>query len=148
MNDGPILIDDHLLARVLVDDRPDELARSNRTVATSGLWLHRLARSVVASPVVGALGRRLAVDATLAARLATAATVLPEEVDLISLRDLSWPMAQILADGERLNLLSLEALAAAEHLGAEIWVGESNQNPPLTGAATRRGVAVKVISDV
>ena len=145
---SPVLIDDHLLARVLVGDPPEELGLNERPVATSGLWFHRLGRAVVASPVVGSLSRRLAVDDALGARLAASATILPPAIDLISLRELAWPMAQILADGERLNLLSLEALAVAEHLGAEIWLGERDQNPPLADAATRRGVTVEVIADV
>ncbi len=143
----PVLIDDHLLARVLVDDPPEHLGLAERTVATSGLWLHRLGRAVMASPVVGSLSRRLSVDATIGTRLAASAAILPPEVDLISLRDLAWPMAQILADGERLNLLSLEALAAAEHLGAEMWLGVDDQNPPLIDAAARRGVTVKLIAN-
>ena len=78
------------------------------------------------------------VDSALAARALRAVIELPESVGLTSLRSLVWPMADLIADGVRLNLMSLEALAAAEHLGAEICLAEVNYNPPFIEAAARR----------
>lgn len=47
-------------------------------------------------------------------------------------------MAQLVADGVRLNLLSLEALAAAEHLDTEICLAEADDNVQLDATATSR----------
>jgi hypothetical protein len=75
-----------------------------------------------------------------------AATTLPESIGLISLRDLAWPMAASLASGARLDLMSLEALTAAEHLGAEICLAAADDNDPLRAAASDAGVAVRTVS--
>jgi hypothetical protein len=72
-----------------------------------------------------------------------AATTLPESIGLISLRDLAWPMAASLASGARLDLMSLEALTAAEHLGAEICLATLDENPALLDAARARQVPIR-----
>ena len=83
------------------------------------------------------------VDPTIAAAAVRAVVELPEEINLVSLRSLGWPMAMLLSGGERLNLLSLEALAAAVELGAEICLSLADDNPPLRAAASRHGVVVR-----
>ena len=70
---------------------------------------------------------------------------LPETIELVSLRSLGWPMATLLNDGERLNLLSIEALAAAMHIGADICLSPSDDNVPLREAAARRGITVRTL---
>jgi hypothetical protein len=55
-------------------------------------------------------------------------------------------MAQLLEQGVRLNLLSLEALATAEHLGAEICLATADENPPLLAAAAARGVRTRLVT--
>ncbi|MGH9185382.1 MAG: hypothetical protein ACRD0U_06160, partial [Acidimicrobiales bacterium] len=71
---------------------------------------------------------------------------LPGSIGLASLRSLGWPMGQLVSGGVRLNLMSLEALAAAEHLDAEICLAEADHNPPLRDAAEKRGVRVRLIT--
>jgi hypothetical protein len=56
-------------------------------------------------------------------------------------------MAQLLEEGVRLNLLSLEALAAAHHQGAELCLAEADQNPQLLAAAAARGTSVRLIGN-
>lgn len=87
-----------------------------------------------------------AVDLELGARAVRAVASLPEVVGLVSPRTLAWPMADLLESGFRLNLLSLEALAAAEHLGADICLADADENPPLLAAAVQRGVTVRLIA--
>jgi hypothetical protein len=70
---------------------------------------------------------------------------LPDTIGLISLRALGWPMAQLVSSGVRLNLMSLEALAAAERLDAELCLAAADENPPLCDAAAMRGVPVRII---
>ena len=77
---------------------------------------------------------------------AEAISSLTHEVGLLSLRELSWPMARLLVDGVRLNVMSLEALAAAELLDAEICLAEFDRNVPLVSAARAREVPVRFVT--
>lgn len=147
MNGDPIVIDDHLLLSVLLDDEPTELRPRGARVFTTGLWYHRLCRSLTDHAVRGVLSRALgAADDAVAAGAIEALTGLPDAVGLVSLRDLAWPMARLVDQGVRLNLMSLEALAAAQHLGAEICLSAGDQNPLLVAAAGTRGTPVRLIA--
>lgn len=115
---------------------------------TTGLWYHRLCRAVSTHAVTGALSRSLGhAGPVVAASAVRAITTLPETIGILSLRDLAWPMARLVDDGIRLNLMSLEALAAAEHQGAELCLAALDENPPLLVAASARGAPVRLISD-
>src|SRR3546814_6864212 len=70
---------------------------------------------------------------------------LPETVQLMSMRTLGWAMARLLDAGARLNLLSLEALAAARHLSAEICLDEHDDNDSLRAAARDFEVSVRSV---
>lgn len=141
-----VVVDDHILLRLLLDDEPAELRPLGAVVATTGLWYHRLCRALSSTVVTGSLSRSLGrADADIAAAAVRAATALPETIGLVSLRDLSWPMADSLVAGVRLNLMSLEALAAAEHLDAEICMASVDENPQLLEAAASRMVATRLI---
>jgi hypothetical protein len=86
------------------------------------------------------------VDERIASAAVRSLVELPETIGLVSLRSLGWLMASFIADGLRLNLLSLEALAAAEMLDAEICLAEADNNPTLLDAASRRGVSVRLVT--
>jgi hypothetical protein len=138
------LLDDHLLLHVLLAGDEEHVVAG--PVATTGLWYHRLGRALLASPVMRAMSRRLGdVDDDLAAGVIAAVTTLPDEIELLSLRDLAGPMARLVAEGSRLNLLSLEAIAAAEHLGARICLASDDLNAPLVREARHRGVPLEVV---
>ena len=85
------------------------------------------------------------VSADVAAAALRAATSLPETLGLISLRELASPMGLLLGDAARLNLLSLEALAVAELLGAELCMATSDDDLRLRGEAEARGRAVRLV---
>ena len=147
MNPGEILLDDHLLLRVLLDDEPIEMRAAGTRIWTTGLWYHRLCRALANPTVTGVFSRSLgSADPTLGAKAARAVTELPATIGLVSLRELAWPMTQMLDEGVRLNLMSLEALAAAERLGAEICLASDDENPQLLVAANLRGVPTRLIS--
>ena len=55
-------------------------------------------------------------------------------------------MGELLNGGVRLNLLSLEAIAAAIHLEAEICLDVADDNGPLMGAAHRLEIPVRRLS--
>jgi AbrB family looped-hinge helix DNA binding protein len=73
-----------------------------------------------------------------------AAVELPPTIGLVSLRDLSWPMAEILTSISA-NLLTLEALAAAQHLQAKIVVAKRNDGPQLRRHAQQLAISVRSI---
>jgi hypothetical protein len=143
-----LVVDDHLLLRVLLQDEPPELRPDGAVIATTGLWYHRLCRALSDQTVVGSISRRLGhVEDTVAADLIRAVIELPDAIELLSLRSLGWPMAEIVHGGARLNLLSLEALAAAQHLGAEICLADVDANQPLVASSRQSGVTVRTIPD-
>jgi len=86
------------------------------------------------------------VDSRVAAAAVRGLTELPENIGLTSLRSLAWPMAQLVAGGARLNLMSLEALAAAQHLEAEICLAVADENPQLCDVARHRSVPLRLIA--
>ena len=94
------------------------------------------------------MSRRLgAINETVAADVLGAVAELPDDIELVSLRSLGWPMAHLVHDRARLDLLGLEALAAAHHLGADICLAEVDDNAPLRTAAHDFDVRVLTVSD-
>lgn len=141
-----VLVDDHLLLRVLLDEEPKDLRSPGATIATTGLWYHRLCRALADQAVVGSMSRRLgAVETRVAVGALASIVELSEMVELVSLRTLGWPMGELVHSGARLNLLSLEALAAARHLSAEICLDEQDINEPLRAAASAIDVTVRSV---
>ena len=141
-------MDDHLLLRVLLDDEPPSLRPAGAAIATTGLWYHRLCRALATDAVRGSMSRQLgAVDDAVAADVLAAVIELPDTVELVSLRTLGWPMGELVQGGARLNLLSLEALAATKHLSAEVCLAAVDDNEPLRTAASAFDVVVQTVSD-
>lgn len=137
------LVDDHLLLRLLLGEVP-HIGPKRTTLATTGIWYHRLCRALAGPSTVGSLSRQLGeVDASLAAGALGAVLDLPDDIEMVSMRTLGWPMADLVHRGARLNLLSLEALAAARHLRAVIWLSSDDDNGPLRAAAADHGITVR-----
>ena len=146
MSDGPIVLDDHLVLRILLEDEPAQLRPSGARIFTTGLWYHRLCRSLSNRTVAGVFSRPLGnVDPSVGSAAIEAVTRLPDSIELLSLRELAWPMARLVDEGVRLNLLSLEALSAAEHLGAELCLAVADENPPLLEAARTRSTPLRLL---
>jgi hypothetical protein len=143
---GPIVLDDHLLLRILLEDEPAELRPGGARIFTTGLWYHRLCRSLSNRNVAGVFSSALGnADPSVATAAIEAVTRLPDSIELVSLRDLAWPMARLVDEGIRLNLMSLEALAAAEHLEAELCLDVADENPPLLEAARARSTPLRLL---
>lgn len=141
-----VVVDDHLLLRILLNEEPDDLRRPGVQVFTTGLWYHRLCRAVATDAITGSMSRSLGqADPVVATSAIRAVTALPDTIGLLSLRELAWPMARLLDEGVRLNLLSLEALAAAETHGAELCLAATDENPRLVAAATARATPARLI---
>ncbi len=142
-----VLVDDHVLLRVLLDNEPSDLRDAGSRIYTTGLWYHRLCRAVAKPGVVGIFTRMLGnVEDSVATGAIRAVTMLPQSIGLTSMRELAWVMAGVLKDHPTLNLMSLEALAAAEYLDAELCLAAHDLNPPLLSAATARSVPYRQLS--
>ncbi|MHB8247220.1 MAG: hypothetical protein ACYDGN_18135 [Acidimicrobiales bacterium] len=142
-----VLVDDHLLLSVLLGDEPPDLRGPGARIYTTGLWYHRLSRAVSNQSVIGVMSRMLGrADPRVAASAARAVTALPMTIGLHSLRELAWPMARLLDEGVHLNLMSLEALAAAEHHGSELCLATADANPSLMAAAAARDVPARLVA--
>lgn len=143
-----IIIDDHLLIRILLADEPSSLRPPGASITTTGLWYHRLCRALANDAVIGSLSRQLgSLDDTVAAQVLGAVVDLPGSIEMVSLRSLGWPMGELVHQGAKLNLLALEALAAARHLSAELCLAEADDNAPLRRAAADFDVSIRVVGD-
>jgi hypothetical protein len=135
------VVDDQLLAAVLRGDPPGFLAGA--VLHTTGCWYVRLCQAALgvngASGVLS--GPILALPPELRRRALAAVLALPEEVGLLSLRTLA-PLIGELRRGYQMNLLGIEALAAARHLGASVFL--STRSPRLEAALEREGLAVRI----
>ena len=137
-----ILVDDHLLLDVLVTRRSRSLlaARSRGDLATTGLWYYRLCHAIGSSSIAGRLSAPLASLPEPTREDAIRAIVrLPEDIVVVSLRDLAPAMARVVSH-HRLNLLAQEAVAAARHLNAEVRVSKHDDGPLLRVALRAEGI--------
>lgn len=142
-----LLVDDRLLLSILLDSPSPGLRRlrRRRPVYTSGLWYYRLCHAVRSDTVIGALSGPLqAAPPTVRAAVATSLVALPDDIGLLGLRDLAPVMAE-LVEHHRLNAMSLEALAAATFLPADLAIASTGVNPALIDAATAGGLRVDVV---
>jgi hypothetical protein len=117
-----VVIDDHLLRDVLTGNRPPDLGGIATSLATTGLWLFRLSSAWAAAGVVGKLSAPVAALSADQQELFRARLVaLPNEIEVLPLRQLAWPMALLQhrhrSEGRPLSAAMAEALAAAQALG-------------------------------
>ena len=125
------LVDDQMLGQLLRGDPPATLA--SQELYTTGYWYVRLCQAVLgADRRTGVLSRPFAeLPADLRDRAVRAVLELPTGIGLLSLRELAPTMAE-LRPRHQLNVLGLEALAAAKSLGARVHLSAPS---PLLEAA-------------
>lgn len=145
-----VVIDDHLLRDVLSGDRSQDLGGLASAVATTGLWLFRLTSALAAPAVVDRLTASVAVlSAEQQDRFRTRLVALPDSIEVLHLRQLAWPMAELQsrhrAEGRPLSAAMAEALAAAQALEAGIAVSRLDVGPHLKAAAEHDGVSFRVL---
>lgn len=134
------LVDDQKLSAILRGRAPPDLGVE---VFTTGCWYVRLCRAVLrASGQTGALSSPFAaLPPATRARAVKRLLDLPDAIGLLSLRELAPSMGQ-LRQRHELNLLGLEALAAAVRLGADVIL--SARSPRLEAALHAEGCGVIV----
>jgi hypothetical protein len=146
-----VVVDDHLLRDILAGERPRDLGvLATQGIATTGLWLFRLCSSLAEPTVAGMLSAPVAaLSSELQARFRAQLMTLPNDIEVLSLRELSWSMAELQkrhrADGRPLSAAMAEALAAAHRLGAAIAVSAHDVGPNLQAAAASDGIAFHVV---
>jgi hypothetical protein len=135
------LIDDQLLGQVLRGRTPRSLA--SKQLYTTGNWYVRLCQAVLgAHQRFGVLSSPFAeLPPDVRARAVNAVLELPSEIGLLSLRELAPTIAQLRED-HQLNILGIEALAAATRLGAQVYL--SAASPMLEAALTSRNLTSTV----
>ncbi len=112
------------------DDLADVLA--GHQPATTNLYLYRLSKSVIAARGGALTGswsseRRRALGAGL--------LNLPDSIELVPIRSISYRMAEIAAD-HRVSTLGAECVAASEHLAAPLCVWDGDDGPGIRAAMT------------
>jgi hypothetical protein len=135
------LIDDQILGQVLRGRTPRTLA--SKELYTTGYWYIRLCQAVLGvNERAGVLSRPFAeLVPELREKAIGAVLQLPSDIGLISLRELAPTIAQ-LRQHHQLNTLGIEALAAATHLGAQVFL--SAPSPLLESALQYQDLAVQV----
>lgn len=130
------LVDDQALGQVLRGSPPRALRR--RELATTGYWYVRLCQAVLgAADRTGVLSRPFVdLPEKMRDRALGAVLDLPEEIGLVSLRELA-PHIGRLRRRHALNALGMEVLAAAIRLEAEVFL--SARSPQLEAALIAEG---------
>jgi len=142
-----VVIDDHILRDILTGERPPNLdGVAPNGVATTGLWLFRLCSSLANPTVAGKLSAPVsALPAEDIARFRSQLTALPDEIEVLSMRQLSWSMAELQQRhrdaGRAMSAAMVEALAAAHQLDAGIAVSKHDVGLSLRAAAEVDGIA-------
>ncbi|MDE0135303.1 MAG: hypothetical protein OXM54_10740 [Acidimicrobiaceae bacterium] len=138
------LVDDRILSGLLRGRIAPHL-RPREGVHTTGYWYVRLCQAALSPTVSGVLsGAFTELPEHLRSRAMESLLELPAEIGLVSLRALAPLMGTLRSRHRKLNLLSIEALAAAVHLNAEVCL--SAPSPPLQEALAAEGRTAVVVS--
>ncbi len=135
------LIDDQLLGAVLRGRTPPHRAAD---VYTTGYWYVRLCQAVLASnKQSGTLSAPFtSLPGPIRDRAIQALLELPDQIGLVSLRELAPAIGQ-LRNRHDLNVLGMEALAAAVHLEADLYL--SAPSPLLQEALMRESRRARIV---
>ncbi len=142
-----LLLDDQLLGVVLRGDALPAPLGSDPTIATTGYWYVRLCQAVlgVADRPGTPSGPFMALPSGRREQALAAALELPEEIGLVSLRELG-PVIGRLRARHQLNILSVEALAAALYLNATVALSVSS--PRFEDALRTEGVSFHIVDSM
>jgi hypothetical protein len=136
------LIDDQLLGAVLRGSPPPQ---RDVPLYTTGYFYVRLCQAVLASSTAaGVLSSPFnSLPHELRERATSALLELPEEIGLVSLRELGPVIGQLRVRHD-LNILGMEVLAAAVYFEADVYLSASS--PRLEEALRRESRPVEVLA--
>lgn len=137
----PALVDDGHLSAVLRGIGLADL--DGRDLFTTGYWYVRLCQAVLGGRRSSGMlsGPFASLPEGLRSRATAAVMQLPDTIGLISLRELAPVIGQLRQDYS-LNVLGMEALAAAKYLDAEVFL--KAESPKLQTALALEHLAVQV----
>src|SRR5206468_3452226 len=100
--------------------------------------------------VVGKLSGPVAsLPEDMQARFRAQLVALPASIEVLSIREMAWPMALLQArhrsEGRSLSAAMVEALAAAHRLGQALAVSRNDVGPNLRAAAEADGMAFHIL---
>lgn len=137
-----LLVDDQVLAAHL---RGEFIVPDDDSVHTTGYWYVRLCMAVQRS-AGGSLSRPFAaLPPTLRPAAIAAVLTLPDEIGLLSLRQLGPRIGGLATGHPPMNILSREALAAALELAATVVFAAGNENPTLQTALRAEALPSRVV---
>jgi hypothetical protein len=125
-----VVVDDHPLRDIMTSPRKPSLGGiAPEGVATTGLWLFRLCSSFADPEVAGKLSTPVTgLPEDMQAQFRAQLTILPDEIQVLSMRELSWSMAQLQrrhrSQGRGMSAAMVVAIAAAQRLQAGIAVSK------------------------
>lgn len=132
MPTNSVLVDDRLLVAQLTG--VNVLGRSRATMHTTTYWYYRACRAAVLGASGQLSGPFEGLDIEDQSRAIAAMVQLPDRIGLPDPRPLVPVMVDIASRHPRLNLMNLEATAAARHLGARVLLSPAAANgvlPPV-----------------
>ena len=136
------LVDDRVLSALL---QGGALPQPEQPVYTTGCWYVRLCQAALNSTVSGTLSSSFAeLPPNLVPRALHSLLELPEEIGLVSLQTLAPLIGRLRSRHRQLNLLSIEALAAALHLNAQVYL--LTPSPPLQDALAAEGRQAAILA--
>jgi hypothetical protein len=131
-----VLIDDQCLSVILRGESIEEI--QGHSVHTTGHWYYRLCQAYFRSASMGALSRPFeSLSGEERVQAESRILALPDEIGLISMRELAPDMARLVDSHPHLNLLAREALAAALVLDAKVVLNVGS--PGLQAALATEG---------
>jgi len=142
-----VVVDDHLLRDILTGERSSDLGGlAHEGFATTGLWHFRLCSSFADPEVAGKLSEPVAgLPADVQDRFRAQLTRLPDEIEVLPMRELTWMMAELQhrhrSQGRGMSAAMVEALAAAHRLNAGIAVSTHDIGPNFRDSAMADGIA-------
>lgn len=138
---NPALIDDRYLSEVLRGAPAPRL--QGQKLFTTGYWYVRLCQAVLSGRTTSGVlsGAFASLPEGLRTRATAAVMQLPDAIGLVSLRELAPLMGELRRD-HSLNVLGMEALAAAKYLHADVFLHTAS--PQLQAALEREGLSAQL----
>ena len=131
-----LLLDDHLLRDWLVGlDAALRRAVRRDDLAATNLWYARLCKSAAGQRGGALLGGW---DPNERDALVAALVALPDEFEVVPMRQLAWRMAHLISEHSGLSTLGSEAVTAAEAINARLLVSSKDDSPGVHGACRTR----------
>jgi hypothetical protein len=121
---NPVVIDDRLLIEQLLVGLPQ--FPTSRVVYTTSYWYYRACRAGVAGAGGHLSGPFEKLEVHHQERAILTLLQLPDGIALPNPRAVVPTMAEVALRHQRLNLLNVEAVAAARTLGASVWLSEQS----------------------